>query len=273
MKSKQEVVSAVEHWAKWWIGQRRKKLEDQLNETMSVNPFMMPFLFDYHNLDDFSDLADLIIASHLMTGHNTGFGKLIDEKILPGVFDAHKLDTRFRKANPPFNESCFDEIDHYIVRQDGTRELLSLKAGRWTIQLTMAVQLNAAFNEILTDFPGISDSIVVGVFYGKKESLTDKYDILRGENRGANHDVIDLTANVNVYAGKEFWMWLNDGEADTQLWVLEGIKSALDSEKIHETASALLDKFKRSVVDKYENDVRDENGVLDWNKLLTKING
>ena len=32
--------------------------------------------------------------------------------------------------------------------------------------------------------------------------LTDKYDILRGINRGKQHNVVDLTANVKVYAGR-----------------------------------------------------------------------
>ena len=159
MKSQQEVVSGVKERTQWWIGQRRGKLEDQLNETMSINPFMMPFLFDYHNLDSFEDLADLIIVSHLMTGHNTGFGKLIDEKILPNVFGAKKLDSNFRKKTHPFNEACFDEIDHLIEREDGTKELLSLKAGKWTIQLTAAVQLNTSFNEILNQYPNTADNI------------------------------------------------------------------------------------------------------------------
>jgi len=272
MKNKQEIVSGVKKWTQWWIGQRRKKLEDQLNETMSINPFMMPFLFDYHNLQSFEDLADLVIASHLMTGHNTGFGKLIDEKILPNVFDAKKLDTKFRKNTPPFSESCFDEIDHLIEREDGTTELLSLKAGKWTIQLTMAVQLNAAFNEILNQHPDVANNIAVGVFYGTKEGLTDKYDILRGINRGANHDVTDLTQDVHVYAGREFWSWLSGGADETQEWVLQGMQEALAEEKIHETASKLLADFKASVVEKYEKDVR-VDGKLDWEKLLKKING
>jgi hypothetical protein len=215
MKNQAEIVGNVKFWAKWWVSQRKKKLEEQLNETMSINPFMMPFLFDYHDLENLEELVDLIIASHLMTGHATGFGKLIDEKILPNVFKTIKLDSNYRRTTSPFNNSCFDEIDHYIIRKDGTKQLLSLKAGRWTIQLTMAVQLNSAFNEILSKHRDIVDDIVVGVFYGKKEDLTDKYDILRGINRGANHSVVDITSHVNVYSGRSFWSWLNYGEQNT----------------------------------------------------------
>ncbi len=272
MQDKTSVVSNVKIWAKWWVSQRKKKLEEQLNGTMSINPFMMPFLYDYHDLDSLDDLVNLIIASHLMIGHATGFGKLIDEKILPNVFGTKKLDTAYRKLNPPLNNSCFNEIDHYIFREDGTKQLLSLKAGKWTIQLTMAVQLNAAFHKILTEYNGVFDEIVVGVFYGKKEDLTDKYDILRGINRGANHDVLDIQNQVSVYSGRAFWAWLNDGDANTQEWVLQGILEALREERIHETAASLLKTFKDGVVEKYESDIREED-ELNWYKLLKKING
>ena len=106
----------------------------------------------------------------------------------------------------------------------------------------------------------------------KKEGLTDKYDILRGINRGANHDVIDVTNKVYVYSGREFWAWLNYGEQETQEWILTGIIDALKEEKIHQTASALLKEFTDGVVAKYENDIRDGN-TLDWYKFLNKING
>ena len=273
MKSKQDVVDGVRLWTKWWINQRRLKLVNQLSESMSVNPFLLPFLFDYHDLDDFEGLADLIIASHLMIGHGTGFGKLIDEKILPQVFGTVKLDSTYRKTTNPYLYAAFNEIDHLITRQNGTKELLSLKAGRWTIQLTMAMQLNSAFNDIVINHAGLCSKIVVGVFYGKAENLTDKYDILRGINRGANHSVIDLQQHVEVYSGRDFWKWLNDGENDTQEWVLQGIIEALEESKIHETSKELLAKFKAGVVAKYEADIREADGSLNWYKLLKKING
>ena len=270
--NKQDCVNGVKEWTLWWVGQRRQKLERELSDTMSINPFMAPFLFDYHDLENFEEYVDLIIASHLVTGHNTGFGKLVDEKFLPNVFGTRKLDAAFRRTNPPFNLSCFDEIDHLLIRDNGTKELLSLKAGRWTIQLTMAVQLNAAFNEILSNHPQTCDDIVVGVFYGKSDTLTDKYDILRGINRGAVHDVIDLQDSVSVYAGRDFWSWLNDGEQCTQEWVLEGITSALEEAGLRLRAKKLLDAFRKSVGSKYDKFV-DENGKLNAALLLAEING
>lgn len=269
---KYEVVEKVKACTTWWIAERQSKLKKLMSETMSINPFMTPFIFDYHSLEDFDELVEAIIAKHLMTGHDTGFGKLIDEKILPRVFGAFKLDKSYRSLNEPFIHSCFDEIDHIIPRENGKIELLSLKAGKWTIQLTMAVQLNKSFNEILNSYPEISDNIVVGVFYGNDKGLTDKYRILRGINTGANHDVVDIRDKVHVYAGKNFWSWLNNGQEDTQYWVLEGIEEAVKAANIKETNKQLIEDFKKHVAKKYNEQVLKEDGNADWHKLLRMIN-
>ena len=64
---------------------------------MSINPFLLPFIAEYHFLSNLSELFNIIIASHLITGHNTGFGKLVDEKILPEVFGTIKLTKNIEK--------------------------------------------------------------------------------------------------------------------------------------------------------------------------------
>jgi hypothetical protein len=272
MKSKEQIINEVKICTVWWVKERRKKLEEQLTETMAVNPFVLPFFFDYHGIESFEELADLILAAHLLIGHNTGFGKLIDEKILPNVFGTRKLTADYRKRNIELLDACFNEIDHIVQRPDGNSELMSLKAGKWTIQLTMAMQLNTAFNEILTKYPKIAAKIVVGVFYGKGDDLTDKYEILRGINRGAKHNVIDLTKSVEVHSGRAFWTWLNNGEIHTQEWVLEGIIAGVRESKISEISKKLLQEFRNGFVKKY-HDVREEDGSLNWFKLLEKING
>jgi hypothetical protein len=277
MKSRDEVVQGVAQWTVWWLAERRKKLVEQLSDTMSVNPFLLPLLFEFHGLQQFSELSDLVVGGHLMTGHSTGFGKLIDEKILPGVFNTSKLDSTHRR-NAGYKDSCFDEIDHVVTRQDGTSELLSLKAGKWTIQLTMAVQLNRTFHEIVQTFPGRFSRIVVGVFYGHADGLTDKYDILRGINRGKNHDVIDLQEHVSVYAGREFWAWLNNGARDTQEWVLEGFLEGIAQHRKSEAerpkkVQDYLREYRQGIHAKYDHYTNLGTGKIDWHRLLGDING
>jgi hypothetical protein len=274
---KSDVVEGVATQVVWWIGERRKKLIELRHETMAINPFLLPLIFGTHSFKNFDELAEFLVAAHLATGYATGFGKLMDEKILPRVFKTTKLDKAARKASP-LSMSVFDEIDHLVVKNKSTK-LLSLKAGRWTIQLTMAVQLNKAFSELLKlkrknalgsfDF----DEIAVGVFYGTKEALTDKYDILRGVNRGAVHDVEDLTRDVHVYAGREFWAWLNDGEAETQEWVLEGILQGFNqAEKSTEPLSSLLASFRKEFSQQFQSFVRKDLSI-DWQGIIRKING
>ena len=158
-------------------------------------------------------------------------------------------------------------------------KLLSLKAGRWTIQLTMAVQLNKAFEELveLRDSKKLGrftfDEIAVGVFYGTKDTLTDKYDILRGINRGANHDVTDLTKDVHVYAGREFWAWLNGGEQQTQEWVLEGIIQGFsEAEKTIGSLGKLLAGYRKEFSKQFQPFVRPDH-TIDWQAIIRKING
>jgi len=256
----------------WWLEERKKKLREHLTDSMSVNPFLLPVLFDLHNSTNLEELNKLMIVSHLMTGHNTGFGKLVDEKILPDVFGTQKLDAKFRHANKPYNSACFDEVDHLVPRKGSAIDLLSLKAGKWTIQLTMAVQLNSAFREILATYPGKFHEIAVGVFYGKRQFLTDKYDILRGVNRGKGHGVHDLTKDVNVYAGREFWAWLNNGEQATQEWVLDGLLDGLKQDNSRDECGKLLAEFNKGIVKQFSKYVSGA-GSVDWSALLNDING
>jgi len=261
------------------MGERQKKLEELRHETMSVNPFLLPLIFGIHQFRNFDELAEFLVAAHLSTGYATGFGKLVDEKILPQVFGTIKLDKAARKKKP-LSMAAFDEVDHIIPATRGSKaKLLSLKAGRWTIQLTMAVQLNQAFQELieLRDANKLSpfdfDQIAVGVFYGTSETLTDKYDILRGINRGANHDVVNLEKYVNVYAGREFWSWLNSGEPQTQEWVLEGILQGFETaEKTMGSFAELLLGFRNEFSQQFQAHVRPDR-TIDWQAIIKKVNG
>ena len=270
--SRQDVINGVSEQIRWVITQRMNKLRAEGHETMSVSPFLIPILFDLHRSNSFAELGELLLAGHLMTGYTTSFGKLIDEKILPKVFKTKKLSKAFRRENEPFREACFDEVDHLVEHPNEMPVLLSLKASRWSIQLTMAVQINRSFDEILTRYSDRYRKIVVGVFYGTRARLTDKYDILRGINRGEAHDVVDIQSQVSVLAGKDFWAWLNGGEPDTQHWVLDGILDGLRTANCSEEYRRLLTSYETAFNRKYECHINSD-GTVNWHGLLTDING
>lgn len=270
---REEVLNGVKEQAAWWLEERLKKVRQERHDTMEVNPFMAPLVSALHGHTDFLELADFLLGGHFAIGHATGFGKLIDEKILPRVFGTIKLDKATRAAKN-FQKSCFDNIDH-VVLKDGKEILLSLKASKWTIQLGQAVELNKSFKEIRELFEAVEhshDQVVIATFYGKAENLTDKYRLVRGISFGANHDVHDLQDYVTVLAGQEFWSWLG-GHQDTQIWVMEGIQGAIESKRegLRE-AQSLMTEFRNSFARRYAAFIGDD-GLIDWVGILKATNG
>jgi hypothetical protein len=278
MPNKKEVVEKVSDQISWWIGERVKKFKAHGHDSMSINPMLAPLIYRMHKFREFPELAEFLINAHLATGYATGFGKLVDEKILPKVFGTTKLNKKFREKYP-FSLAAFDEIDHILQSTpDRPAKLLSVKASKWTIQLSMAVQLNHAFSELnqlqidnkLGDFE--FESIELCVYYGNQEDLTDKFDIARGINRGANHDVKDLSDVVHIKAGKDFWAFINNGEEKTQEWVLEGINLGLEkSDSAVNGLKMMIEGYKQSFAKELEGCV-EEGSQVDWVKLITRVN-
>lgn len=267
------VLNGVKEQAAWWLEERLKKVRQAKHDTMEVNPFMAPLVSALHGHTDFLELAEFLLGGHFAIGHATGFGKLIDEKILPKVFNTIKLDKVTRKGGI-FEKSCFDNIDH-VVYKDGKEILLSLKASKWTIQLGQAVELNKSFKEIRALFEAVEhthDQVVIATFYGKAENLTDKYRLVRGISLGANHDVHDLQDYVTVLAGQEFWSWLG-GHPDTQIWVMEGIQAAIESKRegLRE-GQALMAEFRNSFARRYDAYIGGD-GLIDWVGIMKATNG
>ena len=271
-----KVESEVNRLIRWWINLRLEKLRSLSSESMVVNPFLAPIIMGLHGLDDFDGLAGFLLGGHLSGGHNTGFGKLVDEKILPQIFGVTKLTSGLRKANLTLRDPTFDEIDHLVHRTDGTVALLSLKSSKWSIQLSMAVQLNRQFRQLVEHRRGglldFSD-IMVGILYGTSDTLTDKYDIARGINTGAFHDVEDLTEYVHVRVGRDFWTWINYGEEQTQDWVMGAILAAVSEfQRDSPTVAELTINYRTAFVDQFSNRI-DNDGSIDWTNILRDING
>src|SRR5258708_33234251 len=105
---KEQVVSKVAESVVWWIDSRRRKLQKLSHASMAVNPFLLPLQVSLGGFESFDDLAHLLLAGHYSIGHATGFGKLIDEKILTKAFNATKLSKAFRKSSE-WTHSMFDE--------------------------------------------------------------------------------------------------------------------------------------------------------------------
>lgn len=219
-----ECVTGTAKETALFLGRRLRKLRTKISGVLNLNPFLLRTLKDFHQITDQLSLAQFLLTAHLGGGHATGFGKMIDEKVLPQVFRTKRLDSSCRDV-PPYNREVFDDIDHLVTRKDGVY-LLSLKAGAWSIQLGQAMGLYRHF--LALGEQGLqSCGIVVGVFYGHKGLLTDKYRIVYGENVRHQAEMRKLDY-VEVKAGAEFWSWINDDEEATHEWLLEGIAKGAD---------------------------------------------
>jgi len=273
---KKDIVEGTKEEVLWWLNNRQsEKFLNAKHETFNPNPFLLPLIASLHGLESVDEMGAVLLAGHLVSGHNTGFGKLFDEKLLPKVFGTSKLDKTYRSNTPPFSQSAFNDIDH-VVHRKGYDDLLSLKASKWTINLGGAKDLNRSFEQIrlhhIRPYPGKYGEIAVGVLYG--QDLTDKYQILRGETQRQRdkHDVADLTDTVNVYSGKAFWTWLNAGESHTQDWIMEGVLAAASEFSDSNRQKMLI----RDLVDNSES-LSSLRGVdtagFQWNQMLKDING
>jgi hypothetical protein len=271
------VIDGVATEVAAFISRRRQRLLDTVHKTVAINPFLTPLAQELNGYESITELAAFFATGHLLDGHQTGFGKLVDERILPNVWGTTKLSEPFRDANPPYDAPMFGVIDHLVPKDDGTQDLLSLKAGRWSIQLGQALNMNNSFVNLLEarDRGEVAfDRIVIGVLYGTEATLTDKFSIARGVIRhGRAHDVTDISEHVDLYAGRAFWAWLNDGEPETQEWVLEGVFEGMDRAKgeLGSAAEAVA-----SYQESFENELarhRKSDGEVDWFALLRDING
>lgn len=270
MTTRPQIVAGTSRETALFLARRLRKLRTEISGVLNINPFLMRALRDFHGITDQQSLADFMLIWHLGGGHATSFGKMVDEKLLPNVFGTVRLDSTFRHE-PPYNTAPFDDIDHLVTRRDGEYRL-SLKASSWSIQYGQAMGLYRNFLELGEQ--GLQGAgVVVGVFYGNKSLLTDKYRIVRGENvrRQATLRRLDY---VIVKAGAEFWSWLNDDEPGTQEWLLEGIEAGAaefsrntpDMGRVVNGAAAQL------VLELRRKYGLPEDGSIDWRFLLHAIN-
>lgn len=270
MATRTEVVEGTATETALFLARRLRKLRTHISGVLNINPFLLCALKDFHRITDQQSLAEFMLIWHLGAGHSTSFGKMVDERILPNVFRTVRLDSTFRHQ-PPYNTAPFDVIDHLVHRNDG-EFLLSLKASSWSIQYGMAMDLYRNFLEL-----GAGDlrssGIVVGVFYGHKALLTDKYRIVRGDNVRRQNDLQRLDY-VDVKAGEVFWSWLNNDETATQDWILEGIEQGSAG---FSRANTDMDAVVGGAATQLVGELRAKYGLpadgkIDWRFLLHAVN-
>ena len=105
-RTREEVIAGVATEVLRFIRNRRAKLEGLRHETMAVNPFLNPLIMEMNGYESLEELTDFLVGGHLLDGHATGFGKLVDERIVPNVFGTIKLSGPFAGKTGLTNSPC-----------------------------------------------------------------------------------------------------------------------------------------------------------------------
>src|SRR5438093_3265797 len=102
MVNRNRIVELSSNEIALFLSRRLRKLRTHISGVLNINPFLLRALKDFHQITDQKSLADFMLIWHLGGGHATSFGKMIDERLLPNVFNTVRLDSTFRHE-PPYN--------------------------------------------------------------------------------------------------------------------------------------------------------------------------
>ena len=76
-----------------------------------------------------------------------------------------------------------------------------------------------------------------------------------------------------MYAGRDFWSWLNNNEPATQDWVMDGILAGFQQAASADGSLAKdISEFRESFVERFK-DHAGHDDAIDWHGILKMING
>jgi len=181
-----------------------RELVNVKSSDVNINPFLMLALAPAYNIFSPFEAAEHIQNSKLHHGDATAFGKFIEDKILPpfGVM---------RPAEKDADPDLYSPID-VEARVEGSRYLLSLKSGPWTMNQAHANEMIASFPEI-HDRTG--DQIVIGIVYGVRERLNNKPALVERNTGAYTHTLV----------GHEFWEFIT-GVRNAHQEIFRAIRAA-----------------------------------------------
>lgn len=183
---------------------KTRGLIDAKSPDVNLNPFLMLALAPAYNIFSPFEAAEYLQHSKLLHGDTTAFGKFIEDKILPpfGVS---------RPAEKATRPELFSPIDVEIM-VEGTRYLMSLKSGPWTMNQSHA-------NEMINRFPEIhqltGNDLIIGIVYGTRSRLNNKPQLVEKQTGPYTHTLI----------GHEFWEFVT-GVKDAHKEIFRAIRAA-----------------------------------------------
>ncbi len=183
---------------------KARELVDAKSSDVNLNPFLMLALAPAYNIFSPFEAAEYLQNSKLHHGDATAFGKFIEDKILPpfGVSPPNE-----KKEQP----ELYSPID-VETTVEGSRYLLSLKSGPWTMNQSHANEMIARFPEIHEQ---TGDALVIGIVYGTRSRLNNKPGLVERSTGDYTHTLV----------GHEFWEFMT-GVRDAHKEIFRAIRAA-----------------------------------------------
>jgi hypothetical protein len=181
-----------------------RELIDAKSPDVNLNPFLMLALAPAYNIFSPFEAAEHLQNSKLHHGDATAFGKFIEAKILPPFGVAEPAE---KKKQP----TLFSPID-LAITVEGTRYLLSLKLGPWTMNQAHALEMIQKFPQI---HKATGDELIIGIVYGTRARLNNKPAFVERETGPYTHTLV----------GHEFWEFMT-GVRDAHKEIFRAIRAA-----------------------------------------------
>jgi hypothetical protein len=181
-----------------------QKMTSVTSKDVNTNPFLMLAMAPAYNIYSPLEAAEYAQMAKLPHGDSTAFGRFVEDRVFPifGVMD------------PPEKmqeKSLYSPIDKQIT-VEGTRYLMTLKSGPWTMNQSHA-------NEMIDRFPTIHHNtgaeLIIGIYYGSDERLNNKPALVRSSTGPYVHTLV----------GKDLWEFVT-GVQDAHLVVFNAIQAA-----------------------------------------------
>lgn len=175
-----------------FLKRRFRELAEQFNDISKTNfnPFLLLITAPVYNIYSPYEVAERLQLGKAFHGDDTAFGRMAEEKYLsifgaktPAEKSSQDADTR-RRWSP---------IDLELTI-DGQRNLMSIKAGPWTMNQSHAAEMIHQFQQLHEE---TGARILIGITYGRYKNLNNKPALVDREL--GSPDWFDF------FVGKDFW--------------------------------------------------------------------
>ncbi|MFC1743353.1 PmeII family type II restriction endonuclease [Candidatus Riflebacteria bacterium] len=205
-----EIFKKIVKATKELLERRYKFLAKDFNDISKTNfnPLLLLITAPAYNLYSPFEVAERLQLGKAFHGDDTAFGRFAEEKIL-SLFNI--VPPQEKKKGP--SKSLWSPIDVELTIE-GTRYLMSIKAGPWTMNQSHA---NEMINNFLNIHKSTNAKILIGILYGNRPQLNNKPALVARS--------LGSPAWLDYLVGREFWEFVT-GVKDVHEKIFRAIRKA-----------------------------------------------